>query len=312
MQIGAAQLDVVARRTLARDVVELTLRRPDGGRLPDWAPGAHVAVTLPNGMVRPYSLCGDRWDPASYTLAVRREVAGSGGSAYVHDRLDVGSTVGVGAPRTSFPLVPASAYVFVAGGIGVTPFLPMMQAADRLGVPYRLVYLGRDADRMPYLADLTGRLGDGRLQVHVTGTAGRPDLAAAVGPVPDGGRVYGCGPPGLHRALADLARGWPEHTLWTEAFGRPVGQDTDEAFTVRLRRTGVTVEVPRTASLLEAIHAAGVDVLSSCRVGSCGACETPVLRGAVEHRDTILTDDDAGVMFPCVSRARTGLLELDL
>ncbi|WP_407319831.1 PDR/VanB family oxidoreductase [Isoptericola halotolerans] len=312
MHIGAGKLDVVERRQLAVDAVELTLRRPDLGRLSDWTPGAHVALTLPNGMVRPYSLCGDRWDPCTYTVAVRRDVDGTGGSAYLHDVLRVGDVVGVGTPRNSFPLVPATSYVFVAGGIGITPFLPMIQAAAGLDIPFRLLYIGRDIASMPYVDDLlTGPRAE-HVEVHTTSDHGRPDLAEAVGPLTDGARVYACGPADMSDVLEDLARSWPDYTLRTEAFARPKALETDEPFTAELRRTGATITVPRRTSLLEAIQTAGVDILSSCRAGSCGACETPVLHGEVDHRDTILADGDVGVMFPCVSRAREGLVVLDL
>ncbi|MDO8143837.1 PDR/VanB family oxidoreductase [Isoptericola sp. 178] len=312
MTNGTTQLDVVARRRIARDVVELELRHPGDERLPDWAPGAHVALTLPNGMVRPYSLCGDRWDAYSFVVAVRRDAEGAGGSAFVHDRLAVGDTVRVGAPRTSFPLVPGRTCTFVAGGIGITPFLSMMQAAERLDMPYRLLYVGRDVGTMPYLHDLLDGPHAGSLEVFTTATGGRPDLAEAIGPVAAGDRVYVCGPPGLAARVEEIGRAWPAHTLRTESFGCRTGLDTDEPFTAELRRTGRTLTVPRTSTLLEAIHASGVTVMSSCLTGTCGACETPVLEGAVDHRDTILVDGEDGVMFPCVSRARDESVVLDL
>ena len=312
MRTGTTQLDVVARRQVAEDVAELTLRHPRGERLPEWTPGAHVALSLPNGMVRAYSLCGDRWDATTWTIAVRREAGGTGGSVLVHDHLHPGSTVGAGAPRSSFPLVPATCYTFVAGGIGITPFLPMLDAAARLGVPYRLLYVGRTRRAMPYVDELTTGRHGAHVKVRTTAGDGRPDLRTEIGAVGPGHRVYGCGPASLVADLVRLAACWPPATLWTEAFARPTTLDTDEPFTAHLARTGRRVDVPRTSSLLEALHAAGVDVMSSCRVGSCGACETGVVEGVVDHRDAILTDGDAGVMFPCVSRARAGLVVLDL
>src|SRR5690242_3898534 len=133
-------LAVTGKELVAEGVATLTLARPDGGRLPDWTPGAHVDLVLPNGTTRQYSLCGDRWDAHRYRVGVLREPAGRGGSAYVHDHLAVGDAVGLGGPRNNFPLVPAERYLFVGGGIGITPLLPMIRQATLLGADWELLY----------------------------------------------------------------------------------------------------------------------------------------------------------------------------
>ena len=295
-------LEITSRRAVADDVVELALSDPAPTRpdLPSWTPGAHVDLTLAPGLVRQYSLCGGGLD--HYRVAVLREPAGRGGSAFVHDRLHVGERVEVGLPRNTFPLVDAGTYLFVAGGIGITPILPMIDAAESAGADWRLLYGGRSRSSMAYL----DRLGDDRVTVQAGGLL---DLPAAVAAAP-GAEVYGCGPaPLLDALLAACPRAHVERFT-------PVEVDLPERpFEAVLERSGVTVQVPAGTSLLTAVEAAGVDVLQSCREGTCGTCETVVLDGEPEHRDSVLDEVDraAGdVMMICVSRARGPRLVLDV
>jgi len=308
-------LRVTAKSPAADGVVALELAHPDGARLPDWTPGAHIDLVLPGGVTRQYSLRGDRWDAHRYRVGVLREVAGRGGSAYVHDELQPGDLVGVGGPRNNFPLVPAPRYLFVAGGIGITPLLPMVHQAELLGVEWQLLYGGRRRASMAFLDELAG-YGD-RVRVVPQDEAGLLDLPGYLGePRPDT-RVYCCGPAPLLAAIEAACADWPAHTLHTERFvaadqGAPV---RTAPFDVQLARSGTTVMVHPATSVLDAVAAAGVDVLSSCRQGTCGTCETTVLAGAPDHRDSILTDDERAAgdcMFLCVSRALGDRLVLDL
>lgn len=305
----------VANRAVAADgVVTLTLEHPDGDRLPDWTPGAHIDLVLPNGLTRQYSLCGDRWDAYRYRVGVLREPHGRGGSAYVHDHLKVGDLVGVGGPRNNFPLVPADRYLFVAGGIGITPLLPMVHQADLLGADWQLIYGGRRRDSMAFLDDLA-RYGD-RVRVVPEDRYGRPDLRRLLSEVRPGLRVYCCGPPGLIDAVTAGCAHWPAPTLRTERFVAPQIPPVREApFRVDLARTGASVLVTPAQTVLEAARAAGADLLSSCLQGTCGTCETTVLDGLVDHRDALLTAEERAAgdrMFPCVSRSRGDRLLLDL
>ncbi|MGH3633930.1 MAG: ferredoxin reductase, partial [Mycobacterium sp.] len=145
---------VVAKTAVAEGVVALTLRHPADRRLPDWAPGAHIDLILPNGLTKQYSLCGDRWDAHTYRVAVLREADGRGGSMYVHDTLTVGDVLAIGGPRNNFPLVPSRRYLFIAGGIGITPLLPMIVQAELLGADWRLLYGGRSLRSMAFLDEL--------------------------------------------------------------------------------------------------------------------------------------------------------------
>jgi ferredoxin-NADP reductase len=315
VRADVATLRVTAKELVAEDVVALELASAAGLRLRDWAPGAHIDLVLPNGMTRQYSLCGDRWDPLRFRVGVLRERAGRGGSAYVHDRLEVGDLVGVGGPRNNFALVPSDRYLFVAGGIGITPLLPMVRQADLLGADWRLLYGGRRRGSMAFLDELAG-YGD-RVRVVPEDEFGLLDLPGFLGRPSPGVRIYSCGPAGLLEAMEALCAGWPPHTLHTERFvsAEPVGAVRRAPFEVALARTRVTVTVPPERTVLEAVGEAGVEVLSSCRQGICGTCETTVLSGEPDHRDSVLEDHerDAGdCMFICVSRARGDRLVLDL
>ncbi len=306
---------VAGKREEADGVVTLTLVAPDGGRLPDWTPGAHVDLVLPTGLTRQYSLCGDRWDAYSYRVGVLREPAGRGGSAYVHDRLHPGDLVGIGGPRNNFPLVPSGQYLFVAGGIGITPLLPMIHQAELLGAGWRLLYGGRTRSSMAFLDEL-GRYGD-RVEVVPQDERGLLDLAGFLGEPRDGVRVYCCGPAPLLDALAGVTRSWPPHSVRTERFvARDVGRPArDEAFTVELAASARTVIVHPHETVLDAVRRAGAEVLSSCRQGTCGTCETGVLAGQPDHRDSILDDAERSAgdcMFVCVSRSRSDRLVLDI
>jgi ferredoxin-NADP reductase len=160
---GTLELRVADKRVVADGVVSLSLAHPVGRRLPDWTPGSHIDLILPNGMTRQYSLCGDRWDARTYRIGVLRESASRGGSTYVHDKLKVGDRVSVGGPRNNFRLAPSEKYLFVAGGIGITPLLPMIHQADLLGVGWTLLYGGRTRTSMAFIDELTAY--DGRVHI---------------------------------------------------------------------------------------------------------------------------------------------------
>ena len=312
---AVVDLVVTDKVDVAEGVTALTLRHPGGRRLPDWAPGAHVDLVLPNGLTRQYSLCGDRWDARGYRVAVLREPGGRGGSAYIHDRLRVGDRITAGSPRNNFRLVPSGAYLFIAGGIGITPLLPMVHQADLLGVEWHLLYGGRSRGSMA-LRDELARYGD-RVTVVPQDEHGLLDLPAWL-PAPESGtKVYCCGPAALLHAVERLTADHPAGQVRTERFvpAEQAAPTRAEPFDVELRRSGLTITVSPRQSVLDAVNAAGVTVLSSCRQGTCGTCETGVLAGEPDHRDSILDDAERAAgdcLFPCVSRSRSDRLVLDL
>jgi ferredoxin-NADP reductase len=312
---------VVADRLVVahdQDVIALTLTAPGGGPLPRWHPGAHIDVHLPSGRVRQYSLCGDPGVIDSYRIAVRRIPTGGGGSLEVHDGLPVGEVVTTSGPRNAFPLTvpgygsPAQRFRFIAGGIGITPILPMLAQAERLGVPWSMIYAGRSRDSLPFLNELE-RFGD-RIEIRTDDEAGLPTAAELLGDCPDGTTVYACGPAPALTALRTALAGRDDVELHFERFAAPPVVD-GTAFRATVASTGRTVEVGADETLLTALKRDGVHAPYSCQQGFCGTCRTRVLAGTVEHRDTLLTapERDAGMMLICVSReGHGGDLLLDL
>ncbi|SNQ48253.1 Phenoxybenzoate dioxygenase subunit beta [Frankia canadensis] len=299
----------------AEDVLVIALTDPRGEALERWEPGAHIDIRLPDGEIRQYSLCGDPDDLGSWRIAVLREENGRGGSRYIHERVVAGTEIAVGQPRNNFPLVDGASYRLLAGGIGLTPFLPMIRELARRGADWRLYYGGRARARMAFLPELADH--PDRVHILPEDTHGLLPVAQVVDELDTESRLYCCGPEGLLDAAekAFAARG--VGSLHLERF-RPRPQDEDaeqRAFEVLLAGSGRLVKVRAGQSLLDALDRAGLDVPSSCREGTCASCETPVLAGEVDHRDSVLTDDERAsnaTMMICVSRARSERLTLDL
>ncbi|WP_121703989.1 PDR/VanB family oxidoreductase [Streptomyces sp. E5N298] len=305
-----AELVVDRRETAADGVLALTLRHPLDGPLPDWEPGAHVDVVLGPGLERQYSLCGDPADRAVWRIAVLRETDGRGGSAYVHEEVRPGDKVRVRGPRNNFRLERAPRYRFVAGGIGITPILPMLAAAERAGAEWSLLYGGRTRAGMAFTEELE-RYGD-RVTIVPEDESGLLDLADDV---PQDTLVYCCGPGPLLDAVEGRC---PAGSLRVERFRPKEADARDPAgaeFEVVLARSGRTVVVPPGVSVLDAVREAGVEVLYSCTEGTCGTCETEVVEGEPDHRDSVLTEEERAAgetMLVCVSRCRGRRLVLDL
>jgi ferredoxin-NADP reductase len=307
---------VVEASIVAEDVVALTLARPDGEPLPAWTPGAHIDLLLGNDLVRQYSLCSMPGDPSRWRVGVLRAPDSRGGSVYVHDRLTTGATVRARGPRNHFALVAAPSYVFIAGGIGITPLLPMIAEVDARGADWTLHYGGRTAASMAFVEELAG-YGE-RVHLIPEDTDGRPDLTAIVGSLPAGGLVYTCGPEGLLGAVEAACAALPPGSCHLERFSAkpqevPAGGDT--SFELVLNRSGLTLSVPADKSVFDVVREAGVSVLGSCLEGICGTCETEVVDGEVDHRDSVLSPDEQEsneTMMICVSRCRSARLTLDL
>ncbi|WP_327298028.1 MULTISPECIES: PDR/VanB family oxidoreductase [unclassified Streptomyces] len=305
------RLLITERAPEADGVVRLRLESASGEPLDAWTPGAHLDLVLPSGLVRQYSLCGDPADREAYTVATRLIEDGRGGSREVHEQLHEGAEIEIRGPRNRFPLVEAASYVFVAGGIGITPVLPMLRAAEAAGARWRLVYCGRTRASMPFLAEaekLGG--GAGRVTVVPQDELGHPGLE--FGDDPAGTAYYCCGPEGLLEAVtAALPAGAALHL---ERFAPQAADAADaDSFDVELRRSGRTVTVAPGSTVLAAVRAEVANVPYSCEQGFCGTCQQRVIDGEIDHRDELLTDaerDDS--MLICVSRARGGRLVLDL
>lgn len=299
----------------AADVVSLTLGAADGAPLPPWEPGAHVDVMFDGLPPRQYSLSGDQTDRSSWRLGVLRDENGRGTSKYVHDELDVGDEFVVRGPRNNFPLRNSSRYVFIAGGIGITPILPMIRVAQRRGADWRLFYGGRHRRSMAFLDELAPY--GARVAVRPQDEVGLLDLEEIMGRPTKDTLIYCCGPEPLLGAVEAASTRWPRHTLEIERFSsRPLTEPLRrETFQVQLARSGRTLDVAPDQSILRAVREAGVSVLSSCEEGTCGTCETPVLEGVPDHRDSILDEDERAAndcMMICISRCASSSLTLDL
>jgi len=308
-------LRVRAMRWEAHDVVSLDLDDPTGALLPDWTPGAHIDLRFANGVERQYSLCSDPAERRFWRVAVLAETPSRGGSRFVHQTLRTGDPVTASAPINHFELGDAAAYIFVAGGIGITPILPMIAEAERRGVPWRLAYLGAHADGMAFTAE--PHLTAASTVIVSRDRHDRLDLAAWIGGVTDGTGVYACGPARMLDELESLSPAWPRGALHVErfqakAFGESQGADT---FEVEARASGLVVTVERGCSIVEMLEQAGIGVPSSCLEGVCGTCETAVIDGRPEHRDSILTPEEREsneTMMICVSRSLDSKLVLDI
>jgi len=305
---------VTTRREEAEDVVVLELSRLDGGALPRWSPGAHIDVLLAPTLERQYSLCGDP-DRDEWQIAVLRERAGRGGSALMH-QLRPGDEVSVRGPRNHFELVDAASYLFIAGGIGITPLVPMIEQLDRRGQHgWELVYGGRHHASMAFV-DRLGHHGS-RVTLWPEDQRGLLELDRLLRPPRRDTVVYCCGPEALIAAVEECCAIWPADALHVERFHpRPQRDLTpSSAFEVHLEDSGITVTVPAGQTIVEALEAAGIRVATSCREGTCGTCETEVLEGVPDHRDAYLTPEERAsgeTMLICCSRSRTPRLVLGL
>ncbi|WP_199431091.1 PDR/VanB family oxidoreductase [Qaidamihabitans albus] len=310
------ELVLARKEQVAEGVLCLTLRDPAGGALPSWEPGAHLDLLLDEGLQRQYSLCGDPADGGALTVAVLREPEGRGGSAFVHDRLAEGDTVRVRGPRNNFALVDSPRYLFLAGGIGITPILPMVAEADARGADWRLYYGGRARVSMAFADRLAAKYGE-RVVLWPQDESGLLPLDDLLGTPEPETAVYCCGPEPLLAAVEGRCAAWPAGALHVERFSpkEDAGAGPLESFEVELAVSGRTLRVPPERSILEVVEEAGVPVLSSCQEGTCGTCETEVREGVPDHRDSLLTDEERAAgetMMICVSRSRGPRLVLEL
>jgi ferredoxin-NADP reductase len=309
-------MTVTDRRVIAHDVVELSLTRADGEQVPAWEPGSHLELTLPAGAIRQYSMCGDRTDRTRLTIAVLREDNGRGGSRDVWDNLGVGEQVAVEGPRNHFALRRAGEYLFIAGGIGITPIIAMMREARRDGVPMKLWYGGRTQASMAYATELQAEFGADVMLVPQD-VHGLIDLRAILSePRPDC-LVYACGPEPLLSAVASNMADWPACALSVERFVQEKATADDlrgDSFVI-VCNDGQRVAVPSGTSALDALRENGLQLKSSCEGGTCGTCEVRVLAGVPDHRDEVLSDEEHAendAMMICVSRSSTPELRLDV
>ncbi len=308
------RMRVIGKQAVAAGVVAVTLADPDGAAVPDWEPGAHIDLVL-GDITRQYSLCGDPSDRWSLTVAVLLDPNGRGGSAYVHDKLEVGDLIPIAGPRNAFPLSRADSYLFVAGGIGITPLAPMLRAVGGER-PWRLLYGGRTRASMAFADELAAAYSH-RVELCPQDECGLLDLETALDALAPGAAVYCCGPEPLLQAVENACCARDHLTLHVERFAP---KEIDPAapmtsFEVELARSGEVVTIQESETVLDALERRGMALEFSCREGTCGTCEVAVLAGRPDHRDSVLAEDEQAAndaMMICVSRSHTPRIVLDL
>ena len=302
-------------RMAARDTNLYTFERPDGGRLPSADPGAHIGVILPNGIERQYSLVQSGNDLAEYTVGVKRDANSRGGSVYMHDQLRVGLKLKIVPPRNNFPLKEnADLVVLLAGGIGITPIYCMLKRLITLGRPWELYYSCRSRMDTAFLSELSKYS-----QVHFhfdDEEQGRfLNVAGIVEKLPKNAHLYCCGPAPMLAAFEAATAHWAPEQVHVEYFTPKFAAAQEGGFVVELARSKRELVIPPGKSILQAVREAGIQVPHSCEEGVCGACETRVISGTPDHRDTILTESErkeSATMMICCSGSKSPRLVLDI
>jgi len=311
----------VLRKTQeAQDIASFELARADGGPLPAFGAGSHIDVQVPGGLTRQYSLCNDDQESHRYRIAVLRDAASRGGSQGMHEQVKEGDLLTISTPRNHFPLVRAERTLLLAGGIGVTPLLCMAQRLATLGADFELHYCARSAERTAFRAEIAAAPWAQRVHLHFDDgeAAQKLDAASLLAAPAASTHVYVCGPTGFidHVVGTANAQGWDKANVHLEYFGA-APQDTsgDGSFEVRIASSGQSVTVAKDQSVVQALLAHGIEILTSCEQGVCGTCVTRVLEGECEHRDLYFTDEEKAAndqFTPCCSRAKSAVLVLDL
>lgn len=313
-------LRVTAIRQEAPDIRSFELTPVDGGALPPMEPGAHIDIHTGEGLVRQYSLCNGPEERGDYRIAVKREPGSRGGSSWMHDQLRVGDLLTVAGPRNNFVLRPGTGpHLLLAGGIGMTPVFAMARHLAADGHPLAFHYFARDQASAAFRDDISRLLAaHATLHLGLDPAGTRAELARIIGEAAaqSGAQVYFCGPAPFLDLVLELTRDWPAGTVHYERFSAaPVDPSGERGFHVELARSGGRYHVPPGQSIVAALAEHGIEIMTSCEQGVCGTCLTPLLAGDPDHRDMVLSDAEAeakSLILPCVSRARSDLLVLDL
>ncbi len=311
------KLDVVGKHEIANGIFEFELRDPAGQPLPPFTPGSHISVRTPSGIINKYSLSNSPLETDRYVIAVKRDAQGRGGSMSMADDLVQEAQIDVSLPDNAFELTDKRTnYIFIAGGIGITPIFSMIQYLLGTGInTFQLYYLTRNAQSTAYRKELNAPTMQGRVVIHHD--EGNIDDCYDLWPVlenPGNTQIYCCGPRFLMEEVKDMTGHWPVGTVTFESFGTEAKQAKNNVpFTVTLKSSGETIEVDEKTTILEALAKNGIIVPSSCESGTCGTCKTGLISGDVDHRDMVLDESEQQCkIMVCVSRAKSGNLVLDL
>jgi phthalate 4,5-dioxygenase reductase subunit len=316
-QIADIPVEITRADEIADGIHLFEMRRKDGSELPAFTAGSHINLRVPNGLVRKYSLCSDPADRSHYRVAIKREDNGRGGSVYLIDNTKVGDEWMISAPDNAFALPQrGDNFIFIAGGIGITPFIAMIHALkDDPAKKFKLYYCSRTPEMTAFREELSAPEFKGKVIIHYDG--GDPSKALDLWPIVEERKnrehVYCCGPRGLMEAVRAATGHWTPTSIHFEAFSEAdARRPDDQPFKVKLASSGKIIDVPAGTTILEAMRAEGVDVPSSCESGTCGTCRTKLLEGEADHRDLVLTENERGSQIMiCVSRAKTPELTID-
>ena len=317
MSDSSHPLRVTHKQPLTSDITLFTLAHPEGERLPKFTPGAHIVVETPSGKRRSYSLCSAPEDTGAWQIAVKRDANGRGGSVSLIDDVQAGDLLMASPWSNLFELqTKAAEFIFIAGGIGITPILSMIRYLCSQGQDhFKLYYCTRDKPSTAFLDELHEMgLGDRIALHHDHGDLNQAFDFWPIFETPSKAHVYCCGPQGLMDSVRDMSGHWPNEQIHFESFGAmTISTTNDQPFEVVLQQTGQRITVAANQSILEALRACGHHVPSSCESGSCGSCRTPLIAGEADHRDMVLNpgEHDSQIMV-CVSRAKSNELVLDL
>jgi phthalate 4,5-dioxygenase reductase subunit len=310
-------LKVSRAERIAAGIHLFELRHPQGDELPEFTAGSHLTVRVPNSALRKYSLCNDPQERDRYVIAVKREATGRGGSVSMIDQTKSGDLLSVSARENTFELAErATSFIFIAGGIGITPIMAMIRHVKSSGRGrFKLYYCTRSAEETAFVEDLS--LPEFRGQVVIHHDGGDPARALDLWPVlekPSRAHIYCCGPRPLMQVVRDMTGHWSKSAIHFESFvdAGAGARPEDRPFMVRLAKSGQTVEVPVGVSIMDALRSCGHEVPSSCESGTCGTCKTGLLAGEVDHRDLVLAEhEQASHIMVCVSRARSEEIVID-
>lgn len=311
-------VEVTSIEDVAKDIRRFELSPDFGVSLPKFSAGAHVTIETPKGKRRDYSLINSTDKSGTYSIAVKRETDGEGGSVSMHDDVKVGTVLRISSPGNYFELAEdAQSFLLIAGGIGITPILAMARQLTDEGRSFRLIYLTRSDETTAFADELeNGPFCD---SVHIHHDQGKPENALDLAPLirdrSDDLHLYCCGPLGLMKAVKGLSEDWPPGTVHFEDFGSndQAVLDGDQAFEVELASSGSVIEVAKDETIIQALERGGIHAATSCESGTCGTCMTKLLSGDVDHRDLVLSEGEKrDHIMICVSRSASGRLILDL
>ena len=297
--VDLLKVSVEGKKMISECVVEVTLVSKNP--LPIWQPGAHINIVLSKGIQRQYSLCGSQSDPHRYVIAVSLGPDSRGGSEYIHKKMKIGDTLEISAPRNHFELLPARKYLFIAGGIGITPIKAMIESMTS-NIDWKLIYTGSSLETMAYTRELQYTYPD-RVVIHaVRENSGRFDFISELR-IQDR-EIYFCGPESL---LGDIRENYPREKVHFERFAKmSTSENIRNSFTVTIQESGQKISVSSSETMLDALENNNISIPASCREGICGTCEISVVSGSVEHLDSVFDDpikEKKKIMYPCVSRS---------